>query len=45
MDDDSPEPTNGSSDNETDEDDFMPSAATMETAGDGTVYVLSLIHN
>ena len=39
MDDDSPEPANGSSDNETDEEGSMPSAATMYTAGDGTVYI------
>ncbi len=30
---------NGSSDNGTDEEDFMPSAATMETMADGTVYI------
>jgi PGF-CTERM protein len=37
--DDDTESDNGSSENGTDEEDFMPSAATMETAGDGTVYI------
>ena len=39
MGDDGLESDNGSSDNGTDEEDFMPSAATMETTDDGIVYL------